>query len=160
MNIFYTNCSKFEGKNLHEKQHNAGRYIVEYAAKQIYKIENPELEIINKKPFFKFSNIKFSISHSDNMVAVCFSQNNVGFDIQKIIQKDYSAIAKRMNFKLKEDSLNEFYTCWTTYEAKYKLQEDAKSVYSQVFKDEYIISVASSETTDIKEKLNFKEIIF
>ena len=155
MDLYYINCENFEGNNLKEKQHNAGRYIVDYVAKNIYKIENSEIIIENKKPKFKYSDIKFSISHSDCWVVVGFSEYEIGVDIEKIQERDYKAIAKRMKFDLKEDSLSDFYRCWTIFEAEYKLQQKAKNIQTIDFKDEYKISVASVENIG---NINLKSI--
>ncbi len=155
MDLYYINCENFEGDKQNKKQHNAGRYIVEYVAKNILKLENSEIIIENKKPKFKYSDIKFSISHSDCWVVVAFSKNEIGVDIEKIKQRDYKALAERMNFELKEDSLSDFYRCWTIYEAEYKLQQKAKSVKTIDFKNEYKISIAS---VDLIDEINLIEI--
>ena len=154
MDLFYTTSEKIEGETAQKRQHNAGRYIVDYVAKNIYKLENSELEIINKKPKFKYSNIHFSISHCRNYAIVVFDDNPVGADIEKILPRDFESIAKRMNFKLKENTLEEFYNAWTIFEAKYKLQDEAKNVLTIDFMDEYKISVASNNTTEIKLNIN------
>ena len=143
MDLYYINCENFEGETLKQKQHNAGRYIVEYVAKNILNLENTEIIIENKKPKFKYSDINFSISHSDCWAVVVFSNNEIGIDIEKIQERDYKAISRRMKFELKEDSLQDFYRCWTIFEAEYKLQQKAKYVETIDFKDEYKISVAS-----------------
>lgn len=155
MDLYYIIIENFntKPKSKYIKQHKAARYLLEYIAKNIYNIENTEIEIINKKPKFKFSNIEFSISHCENIVCICFDNNSVGFDIEKIIQRDYKKIAQRMKLKLEEDSLNEFYRCWTIYEAGIKLQKEVKSKYSSIFLDKYIISAVSNETADINLKI-------
>lgn len=158
MDLYYINCENFEGNTLKEKQHNAGRYIVEYVAKNILNLENSEIIIENKKPKFKYSNIKFSISHSNCWAVVGFSKNEIGIDIEKMQERDYKAIAKRMKFDLKEDSLSDFYRCWTIFEAKYKLQQKAKSVKTIDFMNEYKISIASVETMDIENHLKLIEL--
>ena len=154
MDLFYTTCDKFAGDTLREKQHNAGRYLVEYVAKNVYKIENSELEVVNKKPKFKFVDLHFSISHCHNYAVVVFDKNPVGVDIEKITPRNFEAVAKRMKFELKENTLSAFYEAWTIFEAKYKLQEDANSVLTIDFMDEYKISVASNNTTEIKLYIN------
>jgi phosphopantetheinyl transferase len=160
MDLFYINCENFDGNDLKEKQHNAGRYIVSYVAEKIYKLKNSEIEIVNKKPKFKLENIHFSISHSNCYAVVAFDKNPVGVDIEKITERDFLAIAKRMKFELKENTLEDFYCCWTLFEAEYKLQDKAKSTLTIDFKDEYKISVASSTATDIEKNLNISEITF
>ena len=145
MNIFYLFLDKFSYKGKkHEKEHEAGLYIVRYAASNVFKINNIEFEIIKNKPHLKNSNIHFSISHSNNIAAVCFDRNPVGFDIEFIKQRDYLSIAERMNFNLKTGVINEFYEKWTQYEAEYKLQKKAKYFFSQIFEDKYVMSIASN----------------
>ncbi|MCD7878342.1 MAG: hypothetical protein LUG16_00230 [Candidatus Gastranaerophilales bacterium] len=141
MEIFI--AKKQSDKTLHQ----TGRYIIEYAAKEVYKIPDNELIIINKKPEFKYSNIHFSISHSKDIAGVCFDLNPVGFDIEKVLNIDFERIAARMKFQLQENSLNEFYKHWTLYEAEYKLQKKSLSAYTtEIYIDEekYIMSVAST----------------
>ncbi len=160
MELFYLNINDFNFKadTEHSLQHLAGRHILEYAAKNFYNIENTEIEIINKKPKFKYSDIQFSISHSKNIAAVCFDKSPVGFDIEQIKPRDYTAIAKRMKFNLENNSLEAFYTQWTLFEAKYKLQQEAKSVFSMKFLDTYIISFASCQQINIEQDLKIIKI--
>ena len=73
-----------------EIQHCYGRFLLEKVAKEIFEIENTELEIINKKPRFKFSDIHFSISHSENIILIAFDKNPIGVDLE---------IMKERNFK-------------------------------------------------------------
>ncbi len=156
----YINAGIINGGTKHEKEHNAGLYIVEYAAKKYFHIENSEIEVINNKPEFKFADVHFSISHSHNIAAVCFDFNDVGFDIEIIKNRDWLNIAERMNFKLKENSIEEFYKCWTKYEAEFKLQKQANSIKSMIFKDEktsvqeYAVSIASYDTAEIKSEFH------
>ncbi len=150
MDLFYINCKNFTGKNIKEKQHNAGRYILDYAAKKFYNIDNSEIEIINKKPKFKFSKTEFSISHSHEYAVVCFDISPVGCDIEKIRPRKFEAITKRMHLKTEENSLEAFYKTWTLYEAEIKLQSNVQAYKSFKFKDEYILSVVSSENKQIK----------
>ncbi len=158
MELFYLIIENFNlnDRLKYEKQHNASRCLLEYVAKNIYNIKNTEIEIINKKPKFKYSNINFSISHCENIICICFDNNPVGFDIERIRPRNYRKISQRMNFKMEEDSLNEFYRCWTIYEAGVKLQKPVKSMFSSIFLDKYIISAVSNETADIN--LNITQI--
>ncbi len=150
MDIFYTNIPKSDYKT----QHYAGLYLIEYAAKNVYKLENSEIEIINKKPKFKYSNdVHFSISHTKNIVAVCFDDKELGFDIEQLKERDYIQIAKRMKFDLKENTLECFYKNWTLYEAKYKLHQTPIGIYTAKLNNNYIYSIASSQNTDIQSAL-------
>mgnify|MGYP002627568893 CR=1 FL=1 len=148
MDIFYLNIDKTEVETKREREYRAGRYLVEYAAKNFYSIGNSEIEVINNKPKFKYSNIHFSISHSYNIASVCFDKYPVGFDIELIKNRNWKPIAKRMNFNIKENSIEEFYKCWTKYEAEFKLQKKPENIISLIPKDnafngKYAISIAS-----------------
>ena len=64
--------------------------ITEYIAKKFYKINDSRICEVNKKPQFEASDTKFSISHSKDIISVCFDDANVGFDIEFINQKRLS----------------------------------------------------------------------
>ena len=128
--------------------------MIEYAAKNFYKLKNTEIEIVNSKPRFKhIDNLHFSISHSKNTAAACFHHHPAGFDIEFIKPRDYKPIAERLNFKLQENTLEEFYKLWTRYEAEYKLQQKPCRFHTEKFQEEYIMSAASSCDEDIKFRL-------
>ena len=151
MNIFYLHLDKFVCcGSKYEKEHAAGLYLTEYAAKNFYSLKNTQIEIINSKPQFKYhKNIHFSISHSFNIAAVCFDDVCLGFDIEFIKPRNYAALAKRMNFTLKENTLEEFYKCWTVYEAEYKLQQKPLNIRALLFQNEYMLAAASSSSREI-----------
>ena len=157
MDIFYiyiNNLNK-KAKDRHSQHHELGRYIVDYVAKNVYKIQNSEIEIIKDKPQFKYSKLQFSISHSKNIVLVAFDNMPVGIDIEYIKGRDYKAIAERMQFRLKADNLKEFYRFWTQYEAEYKLGNKAISIISKEIFNEYMLCVASCKENI---ELNFNRI--
>lgn len=161
MDLFFVDLEKINLDSSNRTLHNMARRIVKYVAENIYNIENSELEIINNKPKFKFSDVNFSISHSRKIAAVCFDNNPIGFDIETILPREnYKQIAKRMKFDLTNDTLEDFYYCWTRYEAEYKLQLPIKSIYTTKLNDKYTISVASSETTDICKSLKIFDLTF
>ncbi len=155
MDLFYT-C--IEKDSDYKTLSAAGRRIIEYAAKNFYYIKNAELQIINGKPLFKFSDIKFSISHTNGIAAVCFDNDDTGFDIEEIKERDYIKIAKRMKFKLDENSPECFYKHWTKYEAEFKLHKKQKSSYSFIFEKKYMVTIVSSEKKDIKSGLKTYKI--
>lgn len=158
MEIFYVKTNEFSIDTKYENEHILGRKIVEYAAKNIYKSNNCEIEIIKNKPQFKSLPIKFSISHTKGLVAVCFDKFEIGFDTEFIKQRDYKSISKRMNFNLNEDNLECFYKVWTEFEADYKLGVTAKSKYSFIFNENYAITIASSKEQNIKDILKITQI--
>lgn len=158
MEIFYVKTNDFSTDTKYENEHILGRRIVEYAAKNIFKSNNCEIEIIKNKPQFKALPIKFSISHTKGLVAVCFNEFEIGFDAEFIKPRDYKAICKRMNFNLKEDNLENFYKVWTEYEAVYKLGTTEKSKYSFIFDENYVITIASSKEQNIKDTLKITQV--
>ncbi len=160
MDIFYLDIDLFinsgiiQGKTKYEKEHNAGLYIIEYASKNFFNILNNEIEIVNKKPRFKYSDMHFSISHSHNIAAVCFDKNDTGFDIEFIKNRNWQKISERMNFNLQKNSIEEFYKCWTRYEAEFKLQKKAKNTLTLI-KGNYAISIASENELEIKPEFYY-----
>ena len=93
------------------------------------------------KPYFKNSNLQFSISHSENIVLVAFDNNPVGADIEIMKDRNFKDIFARYN--IKENATKElFYTFWTEFEAKLKLQETPKTKIHFPFQDKFMVSVA------------------
>ena len=126
-------------------EYSLGRMLVTLGAKKIFDIKNFEIDETNKKPIIKNNLFQFSISHSNDIVAVGFSKEKIGIDIEKIVPRNYEKIAKRLNFKC--NTLEEFYTLWTQYEAKFK--SGLKTAQSLKIKD-YMFSVSSENYDRIK----------
>ena len=117
--------------------------------KGVYNTENRELEFINGKPYLKTREKFFSISHSGEHIALAFSGCECGVDIEKMKERDFVSISKRMKFN--SNTLREFYSEWTKYEAEYKLGEKFKSIKQFVSEDFMITAVSSNpqETFEI-----------
>ena len=49
-------------------EHLCGLFLTKFIAKQVYNIKNTEIELKNKKPYFKNNEIYFSVSLSKNIV--------------------------------------------------------------------------------------------
>ena len=164
MEIFYIEIEKF--KKQHNKtfleqyddigcknekrffEYTIGRYLVKTVAKKIYNIENTDIVFNNNKPVFKNEKLNFNISHSKNIVLACFDNFPCGIDIEYIKERNLEKLSKyfKCNFKNSED----FYKFWTLKEAKYKLSDEIKSIYSKKFKDKYYITALSSAETEFK----------
>lgn len=141
MEIFYIDIENFANDDkLKNKHHYYGRYIVNYVAKEIYNIQNPELEIVRKKPRFKFSDINFSISHSKNIILAAFDKNPAGVDVEFMKDRNFTQLAKRYNLKI--TSKVQFYEFWTRYEAEIKLQSSPKKIITFPFMENYMLSLA------------------
>lgn len=130
------------------KEHCLSYLMLDRILKEVYKIPNRDIEFINKKPYLKNKHIYFSISHSNEYIAISFSKSDCGIDIEEIKKRSYTNISKRMNFN--SNSLEEFYYDWTKYEADYKLSSNAES-YKQFQYKNYIITAASINPQEIFE---------
>ena len=133
----------FEEKYL---EHLCGLFLTKFIAKHFYEIADLEIERVNNKPFFKNSNIFFSISHSKDIVLVAFNNKNVGADIEYIAEgKDFHAIMKRYGQDVENPTSAEFYRFWTLHEAEIKLNERIRSIFSTKLENDYMLSCVSGD---------------
>ena len=124
--------------------------MVDRILKEVYKIENREIIFNNKKPILKTGEKSFSISHSEDFIALAFSDFDCGIDIERIKIRDYEKISKRMNFKC--NSLEQFYFEWTRFEAEYKLGKDKNAVSIKNYKlEDYVLTVVSENDDEMYE---------
>ena len=103
--------------------------MVDRILRDFYGIEDRDIVFNGKKPFLKNRKKFFSVSHSNDFIALAFSDYDCGVDIEK-----------RMGFKC--NTLEEFYNEWTRFEAEYKLGKPAQK-FKKFHFDEYIITAAS-----------------
>ena len=159
MQIYYINTDEYKPiqidiknktKNnksiLKEEQHQIGRFLVDSIAKYIYKIENREIEIINKKPKFKYSNMNFNISHSNNIILVAFDKNPIGVDIEEMKDRNFEELSKRYCKNGEKFSKEIFYKFWTEYEAGIKLQGEIKTKITKIIEEKYLLTVVGDFT--------------
>ena len=170
MKIFYINIDEYFktlpgakshallktfGKNFksekRQKEYAISRFLLKYIPEKIYGLNELEIGIKNKKPYFTKCDLNFSITHSKNIVAVAFSEHPVGLDVEFIRKRNFKPILERLGIKTQGVDLEQFYHYWTEYEAKVKLQQDAKFCYSEKLSEEYILTVCSSAFDDIVE---------
>ena len=131
--------------------------MVKYIASVKFGVQNTELEIVNKKPKFIYSDINFSISHSKNLVLAAFDNAPVGIDIEFIKPRKFAEIFKYYNIDVENSSQEYFYRFWTEYEAGIKLQMPAKS--TAVFQlDNFMLAVKSYSSLGIKSRLKIYEL--
>lgn len=168
MKVFYIDIEEF--KNNHDKkilepfadieiksekrfyEYTLGRYLVKNVAQKIYNLKNPKIIISdNKKPVFEDIPLHFSISHSKNIVIVCFNEHPCGIDLEYIKKRNLESLSDYygQNFNSEE----EFYKFWTLNEASYKLNEKVKYKYAGKFTDNYYLSIVSSEKFDKNIKI-------
>ncbi len=121
-------------------EHCLSYLMIDRILKDFYQIENREVIFIGKKPFLKTREKFFSISHSNDFIALAFSNYDCGIDIEKIKLREFEEISKRMSFKC--NTLEEFYNEWTKYEAEYKLGKPAQK-FKKFRLNDYVITAAS-----------------
>ncbi len=162
MKIFYLKKSEFlssidaetlkffdDGRNyqsLDKKlEHLCGLFLIKFIAKNVYSIENLEIEIRNHKPFFKDNKIFFSISHSEDIVLVAVNTCEIGADVEYMQDRNYLPIMKRYGYECENPSLTDFYRFWTKHEAKIKLGKDYIASFSTVLEDNYMFTCLSDD---------------
>lgn len=139
-------------------EHLCGLFLTKFIAKNIYKLENTDIELVNKKPYFVCKKLYFSISHSNEIVLVAFNKSDIGADIEYMQNRDFGRVMSRYGAATNCESKQDFYKFWTRHEAQIKLGAPQKSGITTFLNDEYAISCASDEV--IISNLSIKEISF
>lgn len=123
----------------------------------------------NGKPYFKNEgNIKFSITHSKELVGVAFSDREVGFDVQVVKSIGDAIYNRALSEKEKEDvlsrkndkeKLNQFFKYWVMKEAI--LKRDGTGLISNMkdINDDYCI-VGTLDAVNAKELISKDEIYY
>ncbi len=133
---------KREIKDLNRRnQHCLSYLMIDRVLREFYQIEDREISFEGTKPYLKSNKKYFSLTHSGNFIALAFSDTPCGIDIEKKKERDYQAIAKRMNFNAETE--DDFYTKWTTYEAEYKLGTKSNSSKTYILEDYFLTAVSS-----------------
>ncbi len=117
----------------------------------------------NGKPYEQNNLFCFSISHSNNIVAVAFSDKAVGLDLELNTGKTKNNISKRFfsesdREKLQNNTMS-FLEIWTRKESYTKLKDsdlilvmkmpdDDKVFFQTVTRDSYILTVCTEEETE------------
>lgn len=118
--------------------------LVDKFLEEVYGINSREIVFEDGKPILIDGGKHFSISHSENLIALAFSDSNCGVDIEKIKLREFKKIAERMKFEA--ETLGEFYQEWTKYEALYKLGKNTE--YGSVANydlDDYALTAVSED---------------
>ncbi len=102
--------------------HYFSRIFLKKILSEFYNI-NAEISDDNGRPYIKEYSLNFSISHSKNIVAIAFNDNNgskIGFDIEYIKPRNYNAVLNYYGVDKPDVTQDEFFQIWTAYEAEYK----------------------------------------
>ena len=136
----------FRQKNIsdekYKRAHSFSYLMLNRILKDVYGINNSEIEFVNKKPFLKNRKKYFSISHSKEYVVIAISDSDCGVDIEQIKKRDYKSISKRMGFAI--ESLEFFYRNWTKYEAEYKLGGNSQKHDYAIIADYMLCAVSQN----------------
>ena len=155
-NIEESLLSQFQHKNFSNKnkqlEHSLAYLMADRILKNVYGFDTYEIEFKSGKPYLKNRKKYFSLSHSDDYIAIAFSDFECGLDIEKIKERDFKSISKRMGFL--SSSLEDFYLNWTKYEAEYKLGKTSNNQYNCLIEG-YVIT-ACSENFEEKFELYFQ----
>lgn len=126
------------------KTHCLSYLLVDKFLEEVYGIESREVVFDEGKPVLIDGGKYFSISHSEDLIAIAFSDSNCGVDIEKIKLREFKKISERMGFEA--ETLGEFYEEWTKYEALYKLGKNLE--YGSVANfdlDDYALAAVSED---------------
>ena len=129
-------------------EHLCWLYLVNFAAKNHLNINNPKIIYNGKKPILQSQEYNFSVTHSENIVAVGFSKHKIGIDIEKMKNRNFEKLARRYNISPNKE---DFYKFWTTYEAEIKLGDKAKNIFSQIIEKDYMLTCICNS----KDKIDF-----
>lgn len=138
-------------------EYTIGRFLVKTVGEKIYNLTDTEICIKDNKPVFKTNLLKFSISHSKNIVMAAFDETDCGLDIEEIKPRSLEALSKRYEKDFK--TLEDFYKFWTEYEAEIKLQQKTQGKYSCVFQNDYMLTVVSASPISLPPScINFLDV--
>lgn len=127
-------------------EHLCGLFITKFVAKCFYKLENTDIVVKDKKPYFVSGNLFFSISHSKDIVLVAFNNNDIGADVEYVCEKrDFKSIMNRYGEIAENPTAMEFYRFWTLHESEIKLGADIKSLFSTSLEKDYILTCVSND---------------
>ena len=173
MDIFYLDMKNFSESELdgittqidmafnspkRQREYALGRFVVNYAAQNFYKIKCTKIEIRDKKPYFSDSDLNFSIWHSKNIILAAFDRFPVGADVEFMRKRDYAKLFSYYELSPAASDAETFYRFWTNYEAEIKLQSKPESALTMKLLPEFILSVASSQSFDIRTMLRIYEL--
>ena len=149
-----------------------------------YFLDPKEIEYIyneSGKPYLKDKNLYFSLSHSNGIVALTVSKEEIGLDIE-LIKPVKDALAKRIMTETeyniyssldKNKKITYFYEVWTSKEAYVKklgtaitlnpsnieIDEDVLIKRITIDNNEYMLAVTSAISITIDERYIPKELI-
>ncbi len=148
-------CYKSFKQNKKCLEHSFMYFMLNKILMEKYNIQERKIEFIDNKPYLKNRELYLSLSHSKEYIALAFSKNDCGVDIEFIKDRDYKAISKRMNFESK--TLKEFYKDWTKFEAEYKLGKKSKQIKTIEYNSYILTAVSENSEEDFQFYTQIKD---
>lgn len=139
-------------------EHLCGLFLTKFLAKNVYNIENTDIELVGKKPYFTNRKLYFSISHSNDIVLVAFNKTDIGADVEYMQNRDFGRVMSRYGNPVNCESKIDFYKFWTKHEAQIKLGTAQKSGLTIFLNQDYIVSCACEDV--MITNLSIKEVVF
>ncbi len=157
MEIYYIVLNNQETENLSRVELKAlqsklGKAIVNYVGEKIYKIPDRTIIVEKNKPIFKFSDIHFSISHSNKIVLAAFDDSPVGVDTEFMKDRDFYKLSN--HYGIQTSDKTEFYKKWTRLEAGIKIHADVNSTFTTIFESDYMLTVVSNKPNNNHPQMN------
>ncbi len=124
MDLFLINFKKEKNNAENKKlQSEISKILSEKLLDIFYKTNTTLEHNIDGSPYFKNSDINISISHTENIIALLFSKNKSGVDIEYMKERNFKKVLKRYSIN-SNTGKTEFYQLWTDFEARYKGKQD------------------------------------
>ncbi len=143
-----------------QREFTLGRFLLNFVLEKYYGIGDVKIVVEDKKPKLKNAQIHFSLSHSNDIVAVVFDKKEIGFDLEFMKERDFEKLFSYYKLELEKRNKKSFYEFWTAYEARIKLQKEPASSFCGSFLNEYIFCVCSGENREIEKQLKVHEVTF
>ena len=149
-----------------------------YGLKHSFDLDEQNLNFLkSEEGAWKLNGVEFSLSHSDDALAVAVSQTPIGIDVERVHKPRSNRMAEYM---MNEQELEKFnlvpteereahlIEIWTAKEAIFKSQKSqnfipkqidtlshsTKTINFQIYGEEYACTIANSGLDDIKLFLN------
>lgn len=124
--------------------------LLEYVLRADFNVFEPKFSFIDEKWALKSDNIKFSIAHSENIVAISISNSGqaIGVDVE-IVSDKILKLQKLFNNSNENVDLKDFLTIkWTEKESKFKSQNQNNFSTCKIYDNNgctYFLTVCSNE---------------
>lgn len=126
--------------------------LLEYALKDCCGKSDYSFFVESGEWFAKDCEVNFSLSHSDNMVAVAISNNPVGVDVEKCDEKILKIASKLSDFCLEDcasiDEVERLTLAWTKKESLFKAKNGNNFFYKKILDNagqKYLLTACVSE---------------